>query len=548
MTTSQLNHRIWATILPKSEAKLNRLLLITFFLVGLIGIIHHEMWHDEFQAWLIARDSNSLAELRENIEYVGHPILWYLCLYILNIFTNNPFFVQLLHLVIATAVVGVFLKFSPFKIIQKSLFCFGYFPLYEYGIISRNYNLGLLLIFIFCAWFSKRDRGYLPLAIALALLSHTNLYGLIVGFSLACFLVVDAITNRELFRNLYAKRWNIATSLSIYGLGLISAILQILPPKNAGYKADIITPMPGEEIVSLADHIRRCGKAITGIWNSYVPLPSFDLHYWNTNILDSLAINIPILGLEGIYWSDIVILLLSVVLIVFSILLFIRRPTILFLYLLGTTLMMLCAYSIRSPSMRHSGHFFILLLICYWLAAYLPKRRRRISKRQQRNPIYFFSRNKNQILTIILCIHLLAGIFVYTKDLFMPFSASKQAVNYIRDNQLEHLIIVGSEDARTSPLSAQLNKQLYYPESEEFGSYTVWTDKKRKRDLSITHSDILQQVAGLITPENSKILLVLDKQLDAQLPSLKILPLSQFEPSVVKDEVYYLYVVTKSVS
>ena len=36
---------------------------LLFFIIALIGIIHHELWRDEIQAWLVARDSNSLVEL-----------------------------------------------------------------------------------------------------------------------------------------------------------------------------------------------------------------------------------------------------------------------------------------------------------------------------------------------------------------------------------------------------------------------------------------------------------------------------------------------------
>ena len=36
-------------------------------------------------------------------------------------------------------------RYSSFPLIAKVLFPFGYFPLFEYGIISRNYQLVLLL-------------------------------------------------------------------------------------------------------------------------------------------------------------------------------------------------------------------------------------------------------------------------------------------------------------------------------------------------------------------------------------------------------------------
>lgn len=192
--------------LSKTSSSFNLLLLSYFFVLVLIGIFHHEMWYDELEAWMITRDSNSLHELFKNREYVGHPILWYLCLYIISRFTSNPLAMQIFHLFIASGVVCVFLWFSPFNRIQKALFCFGYFPLFEYGIISRNYSLGILFIFVFCAYFSSKHRNYILLALVLALLSLTNIFGLIFSLAFTSLLIVDAITNPQQVRYLFAKR------------------------------------------------------------------------------------------------------------------------------------------------------------------------------------------------------------------------------------------------------------------------------------------------------------------------------------------------------
>jgi hypothetical protein len=47
------------------------------------------MWRDELNGWLIARDSPSLTNFWNNIRYEGHPILWYVWLYLLNQITQN---------------------------------------------------------------------------------------------------------------------------------------------------------------------------------------------------------------------------------------------------------------------------------------------------------------------------------------------------------------------------------------------------------------------------------------------------------------------------
>ena len=51
-----------------------------YFLLSIIGILNHEMWRDELQAWMVAIDAHSIAQLFQNVKYEGHPALWHLFL------------------------------------------------------------------------------------------------------------------------------------------------------------------------------------------------------------------------------------------------------------------------------------------------------------------------------------------------------------------------------------------------------------------------------------------------------------------------------------
>src|SRR6185436_17354560 len=112
-----------------------------YFALSLIGILHHEAWLDETHHFLLARDSNSLRELAYNAHYDGHPLLWNIMLFAITRFTPNLFYMQLLHIFIALTAVIIFLRNAPFHDLFKILFVFGYFMLYEYNIISRNYAI-----------------------------------------------------------------------------------------------------------------------------------------------------------------------------------------------------------------------------------------------------------------------------------------------------------------------------------------------------------------------------------------------------------------------
>ncbi|MEW6113407.1 MAG: hypothetical protein AB1664_14845, partial [Thermodesulfobacteriota bacterium] len=55
--------------------------ILVYAIVGLTGIVHHEMWRDELEHWLLARDSTELTDLVRNLRQEGHPAAWHLILF-----------------------------------------------------------------------------------------------------------------------------------------------------------------------------------------------------------------------------------------------------------------------------------------------------------------------------------------------------------------------------------------------------------------------------------------------------------------------------------
>ena len=231
--------KISAIILPKNHHIFRFVITFIFFCLGLFGILNHAMWRDELNVWLIARDSSSLLELFGNIKYEGHPALWYLCLYFLNQFTDNPIVMQIFHLLIATSTVFIFIKYAPFTQLQKVLFCFGYLPFYEYLVISRNYAIGLLLVCVFCAAYPTRNKGYLWLAVILFFLANSNAYCLFIAFALGLTLILEYGLRKKTSYLLSAKVSNMISSLIIFFLGIFSALAQLISPADSTFKGGI---------------------------------------------------------------------------------------------------------------------------------------------------------------------------------------------------------------------------------------------------------------------------------------------------------------------
>lgn len=220
-------------ILSKNNQVFSIVVTLIFFCLGLFGILNHSMWRDELNVWLITRDSSSLGELFGNIKYEGHPALWYLFLYLLNQFTSNPVAMQCLHLLIATGAIYIFIRFSPFTQLQKALFAFGYLPFYEYLVISRNYAIGLLLIFAFCALYPTRINSYFWLSVILFLLANSNAYCLFISLALGLTLIIEYSFEQKIRNSLLVSRRDKLGSLMIFVLGIISSLMQLIPPTDS---------------------------------------------------------------------------------------------------------------------------------------------------------------------------------------------------------------------------------------------------------------------------------------------------------------------------
>lgn len=483
-----------------------RLLVAAFFALGLLLLLNHAMWQDECQAWLIARDSGSLAQLFHHLRYEGHPALWYLALYGLSRFTAQPLAMQLLHLTLATATVYVFLRFSPFTWLQKILFIFGYFPFFEYAVISRNYAAGVLLIFTYCAVFPLTfRRKYLVLAGLLFLLCQTSIYGLLIALALGAAQVWTALTDTRL--NSAGASSELWAGAAILVAGASLAVLQLLPPPDSGFAVDWRFYADWPAAV----------RTLNTIWDSYVPLPALQVHFWNTNLVSQ-----PYLKLA-----------LSLLLLAVALLLFRRRPAALALFGLGSLALLSFTYTKYPGSLRHHGHLFILLVAAFWLSGYYP------AKPEKPGFIEKIGagcrRHRQGFITVLLSAQLLAGLTAASWGLCHPFSAGRETARFIQDQGLAGMPLAGDEDDAASVISGYLGRPIYYLCAHRWGSYVIWDNQRKNLELPEAQRRA-RELAGRCRQD---VLLILNRAIEAPEPG--ILPLRQFPRSTVPTETFYLY-------
>ncbi len=208
--------------------------VVTALFLAVCGtlIFRHAMWVDEAQAFLIARDSHSFSDLMVNMRYEGHPPLWHFLLFIITRFTTNPMSMQALHLLMATTTVYLVARFSPFPYVARFLFAFGYFPLFEYGVVSRNYQLVMLTTMAFCSLWQYRRTAYVRLAILLVLMCLSHVLGLIIATGFGVVLLLDSLVTRQGRAAIAKFPVRYALALLIAGGGAALTVKLLTPPAD----------------------------------------------------------------------------------------------------------------------------------------------------------------------------------------------------------------------------------------------------------------------------------------------------------------------------
>jgi len=168
--------------------------IINYFLWVIISLgllvyklIYHELWKDEWQAWLVARDQ-SIGEMLSFLNYEGHPSLWYLYLKIWSFVpVQEEILLQLSHGLLL--VVSLYYLFARIKLptIWKLLISLSYFIVFEYGVINRGY-IWVILLSLICVDLIAKEKYNRYLGFSLLLLCQTEAYGVIIAGAITIYI------------------------------------------------------------------------------------------------------------------------------------------------------------------------------------------------------------------------------------------------------------------------------------------------------------------------------------------------------------------------
>ena len=451
---------------------------ILFIIIGLFGVFNHAVWRDEMQGWLVAWNSNNLIDLWKNNAPSGHPVLWSLLIYFFKNITGTPISMQLLHWLLGSSAILIFWRFSPFNLTHRALFIFGYYPFWEYYLVSRHYVIAELIIFTFCSTYHLKYKTYIPFSIFIGLLANTQALAWSIAFAIGMTLFLDWFLDPDQRKN-YKKNKNwlfdLITSFSIMLLLLSFGAFSLFQVKDSVKSlSTFIDPQ----------HFLRVFGQIFGSYFLIIPNSS--------RLID--------LGLCAL----ITIVLLT------STIYFIRSyHQALIFFLSGITFLLLFNYFLFfGNALRYYGYYFLIIISSLWLLK--SNKKVNLSSSDQTN---IFSKGKAlyfpRILTFCLIIHMSLGVYMSLNDFLLPYSSGKETAKYIETKGWQDFPIFGTRDSEVCTVAGYLDREFYFPEIGGFGSYVQWDNR-----VDVYSNKILDEVNIYLNkfPKVEKLLLILSKR------------------------------------
>lgn len=210
--------------------------LLGYVAVVVVGILWHEPWADEAQAWLLARDLGWWKMMAHAVRYEGSPGLWHTILWVLARFDVSYAGIHWTSGAIALAGVVVLLRYSPFPSLLRILLPFGFWLAYQDAVIARSYVVFAVLAFPAAAILrgmmredAQLTRGKLVgLAVILGLIANLSVYGLMAS---AGFALTALIAARR------GKRVGVAIPALVLCAFWIFAFATAFPPSDVNFAA-----------------------------------------------------------------------------------------------------------------------------------------------------------------------------------------------------------------------------------------------------------------------------------------------------------------------
>jgi hypothetical protein len=453
----------------------------------------HTFWRDESQVWLMARD-NGLRSLMHVIRYEGHPPLWHLTIWPIAHLTWNQNWMKLPNLLATLTAAWMVVSVRSVAVWARLGILFSYFMLFEFGLIDRDYMIGIALLIAAVAWIVKED-SELKIVAALALAAITSVPALEVSACLYAYFLWPTAEVR-------ATGWPGWNRQRLAGL-LLYAVL-------AGSSVWILRPPPDAATRVFQDHSSngvRMLRAFAAFPRAYFPIPGAKVYFWNLTFFD----------LHRAVWSEALGAVLAIALVFFF-----RGQKQRWFFLATSVLIAAVISLLPGAFLRHIGWLFLVFLLALLL---MPR---------QMQPTGW----RRGFLALVLLVQAGAGIYTATVSLFRPFSSSRAVVQYMQQQQLTGAPLVFSEGVIGEAVLAEMQRRsAYYPEYKGQASFVTWNTAL----LWANHVPTRDELTALSAGGQQAVLITEDPLSNEKQTQLGVRLLRSFPDEIAYKYPYYLY-------
>jgi hypothetical protein len=403
--------------------------------VTIFVMTNHEFSRDEVRALSFARAAVSPLNLLDLVKNEGHPVLWYLLLYIGRSVRDSPLVLPVASIFIAFTAVAIFTFFSPFPLWFKALFIFSALPFYEYSVMARNYGISMLLFFVWAALYRNRMKYSLLLAFVLALLANSNAHSTILVCLIVAVWTRDTIVEKQNVPFKVLAR-SLCLPLVIVGGGLVLGAAVAIPTKN--------TILTNAYYIGMGDLARSFYAALVH------PARSF-------SALVPAASGLPLTTRDLLVYATIFGL--------------IPWPGLFLAALMGQTVLGIFFRIVYPGSLRHQGLFLVFLLSLYWIA--IESRPTGLNTRMKRTMLRI---GLYCALVFILVISLFRADSLILADLRAQKSSNKAFGEFLNGSHVyRNAIILPEPDYVLESLPYYAKNPIYILRERRFGTTVSFT-------------------------------------------------------------------------
>lgn len=485
-------------------------ILITF-LLGLItfnGVIHHEVWADEAQVWLLVK-TLSFSGLIEHLPNEGHPPLFYL---LVMPFAKAGFSILSMKILCwAASLAGVFLilQYSPFNKFAKAALVLSAGYLYFFPVIARSYSILAFLIPLLCVLYPYRKSRPFLYCILIGLIACTHVIMFVFCGILAVYFIWETVIQPRSTLNLADKKR--------YIYSVMIAVLAML------FVVSLLIGTPGNN-TAIVFKLKDLSKSIMLV------VPQFFINFVDYTVTKTFVMYAPTL---------IGVILFIIFTLVSMVQLFLRDKKMFFL-VFAAVLFQLVIYIVWYRAFIYPTRIavaYLILMFGCWIAL---------------NDSEYQSKFKidsafwvNISIGMIFALSIFNGTRYMFTDLFYNYSASKPTAEFIQKNIPSDAIIAVTNDPFSLGLYYYLPKgRLWSVLKERSIDYVVWDSTLEKIYVKKNWSRIVRREFGKELGEKPVYVVFTiysDYAKNEIFPQSDFKPVYTSPPSIAAGERYIIY-------